>query len=94
MNKILKNNPKVGSAIDDLGCSVDDFKRYLESKWLPGMSWDNYGRKSDTVCWEIDHILPLSSFNLSNIEEFKKANHYTNLQPLWSIDNLKKSNKY
>jgi hypothetical protein len=50
------------------------------------MSWNNYGK------WHIDHVMPLSAFNLNNIEDVKKACHYTNLQPLWAIDNIKKSN--
>lgn len=85
----IKNNYKSGSAVRDLGCSIEELKIYLESKFLPGMSWDNYGLKG----WHIDHIKPLSSFNLSNREEFLKACHYTNLQPLWAKDNLRK-NKY
>jgi hypothetical protein len=89
----LKNNQKVGSAIRDLGCSIEELKSYLESKFQEGMSWENYGRKKGIKCWEIDHVVPISNFNLEDPEQFKKACHYTNLQPLWAEDNLKKSNR-
>lgn len=90
MNMALKNKSKVGSAINELGCDIDFLIQYLESKFQEGMSWDNYGKFG----WHIDHIRPLSRFNLEDIDEFKKAAHYTNLQPLWAIDNLKKFNTY
>lgn len=54
------------------------------------MTWDNYGKGREK--WSIDHIIPLTKIDLSNIEEFKKVNHFTNLQPLWNIDNIRKSN--
>jgi len=85
----IKNNQKSGSAVKDLGCSIPEFKTYLESKWKEGMNWDNYGFYG----WHIDHIIPLDSFNLQNRKEFLKACHYTNLQPLWAGENLMKSNK-
>lgn len=85
----LKRNYKAGSAVRDLGCSIPKLKLYLESKFKLGMNWENYGLYG----WHIDHIIPLVSFNLSNRVEFLKACHYTNLQPLWAEENLKK-NKY
>lgn len=89
VRKALKGKGKNGSAVKDLGCSIEELKIYLESKFLLNMSWDNYG----TYGWHVDHIIPLSQFNLSDRNEFLKACHYTNLQPLWAIDNIKKSNK-
>lgn len=90
LNMAIKNNQKIGSAIEELGCSVEELKRYIESKFQIDMNWNNYGLKG----WHIDHIRPLSSFNLSDIEEFKKACHYSNLQPLWWRDNIVKGDKY
>jgi hypothetical protein len=89
LRRALKNSQKIGSAIEDLGCSVEELRLYLESMFDLDMTWDNYGLYG----WHIDHIKPLSSFDLTNKEEFLKACHYTNLQPLWAEDNLKKSNK-
>ncbi len=75
------------SATKELGCSVVELKLYLESKFQPGMSWDNYGK------WHVDHILPLSKFDLTDPEQFRKAVHFTNLQPLWASDNIRKRDK-
>lgn len=81
-----------------LGCSIKIAKEHLESKFLPTMTWKNYGKY-----WHIDHIIPCSSFNLVNEEEQKKCFHYSNLQPLFAvtqiingieyIGNLNKGNK-
>lgn len=89
--RALKGNFKSGSAIRDLGCSIDFLKSYLEAKFLPGMTWKNHGRGHGN--WNVDHIKPLASFDLTNPEQFKQACHYTNLQPLWAIDNIIKSDK-
>lgn len=85
----LKNSQKTGSAVRDLGCSIEELKKYLESKFQPGMTWENRGING----WHIDHIIPLITFNLNNKEELKKAVHYTNLQPLWAKQNLSKGKK-
>jgi len=62
---------------------------HLESKFQEGMSWENYGKNG----WHLDHIIPLSAFDLTDPEQLKIACHYTNIQPLWARDNLVKSNK-
>lgn len=89
LTQAIKKNFKTGSAVRDLGCSIEEFKAYFEGKFQTGMTWENWGKYG----WHIDHIIPLSSFDLTNREELKKACHYTNLQPLWAKDNLKKGNK-
>lgn len=85
----LKSNLKNGSAVKDLGCSLEELKQHLESKFQPGMTWENY----NFYGWHIDHIVPLILFDLTNREQLLKACHYTNLQPLWASDNLKKGSK-
>jgi hypothetical protein len=77
-----------GSFVRDLGCSIQEFKVLMENKFQPGMSWENYGWGDDK--WHLDHIVPLISFDLTDSEQFKKAAHYTNYQPLWQPDNFKK----
>jgi len=70
-----------------IGCSLSDLKIHIENKFTDGMTWANYGKTG----WHIDHIIPLSS--ASNELELQSLCHYSNLSPLWSSDNLKKSNK-
>ena len=82
----INRNYKNGSAVKDLGCSIDEFKIYLESKFSPGMTWENWSKFG----WHIDHIVPLINFDLAEREQFLKACHYTNLQPLWWNENLTK----
>ena len=89
LRNAIKNNWKRGSAINDLGCTIKELKKHLESKFQPGMTWDNYGKYG----WHIDHVKPLSKFNLTDREEFLKVCHYSNLQPLWAKDNLRKRDK-
>lgn len=84
IGKFIRNGQ---SATKELGCSVVELKLYLESKFLPGMTWENYGK------WHVDHIMPLSKFDLTDSAQFKKAVHFSNLQPLWATDNIKKGNK-
>lgn len=89
LSKAISGSIKDGSSVYDLGCSPEDLKQHLEDQFVEGMSWDNYGLHG----WHIDHIRPLSGFDLSDPEELKEACHYTNLQPLWAQDNLSKGNR-
>lgn len=68
-----------------LGCSVDEFKRYLEFQFTDGMTWDNHGK-----VWHIDHVFPLASVDPTDEEALKKAWHYTNMRPLLAKENLRK----
>ena len=85
----IKNCINKEKYIKDIGCSVEHFKAYMESKFKPGMTWENWSYYG----WHLDHIKPLASFNLNDPEQFKEAIHYTNLQPLWWQENLKKGSK-
>ena len=89
LNRAIKNNQKTGSAVGELGCTIDEFKVYIENKFQEGMSWENW--KHDG--WHLDHIKPLSSFDLTDREQFLEACHYTNLQPLWGWQNMQKHDK-
>lgn len=84
-----KNSKKYTKHMNLIGCSPLFLKNYLELKFKNGMTWTNHGKKG----WHIDHIIPCSSFDLTDPEQQKKCFHYTNLQPLWWYENLKKSNK-
>ena len=80
---------KKQSSITLVGCSIKKLKKYLESKFEEGMTWDNWS----TNGWHVDHIVPCSSFDLTKEKEQKKCFHYTNLQPLWAVDNRAKQSK-
>jgi len=88
-HKALKGNYKKGSAVKNLGCSIEFLVKYLETRFAVGMTWDNYGVHG----WHIDHIMPLSKFDLNDPVQIAKACHYTNLQPLWATDNIRKGNR-
>ena len=83
-----QNVSKANKTPELMGCPVADLKTHLESKFAEGMTWENYGQ------WHIDHIRPCASFDLEDPEEQKKCFHWSNLQPLWAVDNLKKSDKW
>ena len=94
----VNKNSKKSSAISLLGVSVEEFKVYIESMFLEGMSWENHGK-----LWHIDHVIPCCSFDLTNYEQQKMCFNYKNMQPLFAkttivngieyIGNLNK-NKY
>jgi len=88
INKVTKGQCKAGSAVRDLGCSIKEFKNYIEEQFQSGMTWENYGK------WHIDHIKPLSIFDLTDRGQFLEACNYKNLQPMWANDNIRKSNNW
>jgi len=80
-----KNCPKKSRTHEILGCTFDEFKNYIESKFEPWMNWDNYGNQNGiptekNIAWELDHIVPISSAITE--EDLIRLNHYTNFQPL------------
>lgn len=85
----VKNGKKCDKTMELIGCNINTLKNHLESKFTKGMSWSNYGKKG----WEIDHIIPCSLYNLANKLDQKECFNYLNLQPLWMLDNILKSNK-
>jgi hypothetical protein len=82
---ITLNITKKNKTFDIVGCTPQELKEYLEKKFINGMTWENRSE------WHIDHIIPLSSAKTE--EELYKLCHYTNLQPLWAEENMKKGNK-
>lgn len=87
VNTALRNvGLKRDKHIEDLiGCTIEFLMGYLEAKFTDGMSWENRGK------WHIDHIMPCASFDLTKSEQRSLCFHYTNLQPLWAVDNIVKS---
>ena len=83
-NNLRKNNRTLAY----LGCTLETLKNHLEQQFVDGMTWENRGMFG----WHVDHIQPLSRFDLTDPEQLQIAFWYTNLQPLWWRDNLKKSN--
>ena len=80
----LKNkNNKFKSVVKLLGCTIKEFKLYIESLFLPEMKWDNWGE-----IWELDHILPCSKFDLAKPEEQEKCFHFLNHQPLFKTTKI------
>lgn len=88
MRYALRASIKLNRTPHLLGCSISDFKIYLESKFTPEMTWENYG-----PVWEIDHIMPCAIFDLSKPEHQRRCFHFSNLQPLLKSDNRRKSKK-
>lgn len=91
LSEMLKSKyiVKKYSALKLLGCSIEECKQYIEQQFKPEMNWNNHGE-----IWEVDHIKPCSSFDLTNIEQQKQCFHYTNLQPLFKTTEIAESFGY
>lgn len=81
------NNKKKNKTIEYLGCNIYFLQKWIEFQFQENMTWENYGQ------WHFDHVKPCSSYNFSEKEQIKECFCWKNMQPLWKIDNLKKSNK-
>lgn len=85
LNQALRGKGlRVASALELVGCTLDQLAGHLEFLFEEGMTWDNYGE------WEIDHIHPVNQFDLSNPELQKICFHYLNLRPLWKEENVRR----
>ncbi len=89
IHEALNNNKYTKSIHNLIGCSVLEYKQHIEFQFLPEMTWENHG-----VVWEIDHIIPLSSLDLSKYENQKQGFHYSNTQPLFKTTDIAKSFGY
>jgi hypothetical protein len=78
---------KLNATLDLIGCSVAELMLHLEAQFVPGMTWENRSQ------WHIDHIIPIALFDMRDVSQQQAAFHYTNLRPLWAIDNHKKGAK-
>ena len=90
LNMALKSKKAI-SAVRDLGCTIDQFKDWIERQWEEGMSWENYGNREGQ--WSLDHEYPLSLVDLSNPITAAPVVHYTNYKPMWHQDNIAKGNR-
>ena len=89
MNEVLRRNKNKKRTIEFLDCSIDELWKYLESKFKPGMTKENYGLYG----WHIDHKIPCAAFDFRCPVQQLACFHYSNLQPLWAKDNIKKGDK-
>jgi hypothetical protein len=86
----IHNSRRNGSAVIDLGADIPTVVGHIESLFKLGMTWGNWGNHKGH--WHLDHIVPLSAFDLANRQHFVLACHYCNLQPLWAEENMRKRN--
>lgn len=86
---VLKGRNKSESTMKLLGCTIEELREHIEKQFTDGMCWNNQGMYG----WHIDHIKPCASFDLTDPKQQLECFHYTNLQPLWAEDNLKKGKK-
>lgn len=89
INEYIRKGWKSANTAALLGCTVEALKLHIERLFEPGMTWENYG-----PVWHIDHVRPCASFDLTIADQQHECFHFTNLQPLFESDNLRKSATY
>lgn len=87
LNRAVKGIAKSAHTMELLGCTIDFFMSHLSSQFQENMTWENYGK------WHIDHIRPCKSFDMTDESQQRECFHWSNMQPLWAIDNIIKSSK-
>ena len=87
-NHAIQKTNKAGRIMELVGCTRDQLVAYMEAQFLPSMSWENRSE------WHVDHIKPCASFDLTDPGQQRQCFHYTNLQPLWAVDNIRKGAKW
>ena len=85
----VKGTNKSANTIKLLGCDPNQARDHIEAQFTDGMTWGNYGMHG----WHIDHIIPCARFDLTDPEQQRQCFHFTNLQPLWAKDNIRKGDK-
>lgn len=88
LNRALRGQSRTAPTLELLGCDLPFLIKHIESQFQKGMTWENRHR------WHVDHIRPCASFDMSDPAQQRQCFHYTNLQPLWAIDNSRKHSKY
>jgi hypothetical protein len=88
IRSVLTGRRKTAPSLDLLGCSLPELRLHLEEQFTAKMSWANYG-----TYWHVDHVRPLASFDLSKPKDQRVAFHWTNLQPLTAVENLRKGKR-
>ena len=89
--RVIKGQSKSKRILSLLGCSIEEFRKHIESQFQEGMTWENRGRYIEN--WSIDHIIPFSYFDLTIEENQRICCHYLNCRPIWNYDNLSKNAK-
>ena len=84
IRKALKGETKSVGTMELIGCTIDELRRHIESKFEPWMMWKNHG------LWDVEHIKAMSKFDLTDPEQQRACCHWSNLQPMEHIENLKK----
>lgn len=88
LSKFLKRRSGRKSTEALLGCTFAEFRHYIEARFRPGMTWGNYGSH-----WHLDHIVPISAFDLADPDQIRRCFHFSNLRPLSAGANLRKGNR-
>lgn len=87
----LRGRNKSARTLELLGCPVEYLRAHLEKQFAPSMAWENWGVGEGY--WQVDHIRPCDAFDLTDPAQQRQCFHFSNLQPLWFIDNVRKGAK-